>query len=148
MIRLALVATVSLAAISGTALAQNAEPAPPPPASAPAPAATNSGVLKRVPLDQWMPENCPNPERRGEIVVCGRPDEEPTVESPPPVPGDPGTDVQSERANLIAPESAAPSTSCTAVGPGGDSGCSRNEYQQWKRERELQKAREKVPNPR
>ena len=151
MIRLALVAAIGMAgaAVSGTALAQAAQTDSAPPASAPAesnPPATNSGVLKRVPLDQWMPENCPNPERRGEIVVCGRPDEEPTVETPPE-PGEPGTDVPSERLKLTEPGNVAPSSACSAVGPAGDVGCSRNEYEQWRRERQLQKAREKVPEP-
>jgi|TARA_R110000782_G_scaffold49238_4_gene107250 hypothetical protein len=151
MIRLALVAAIGMvgAAVSGTALAQAAQTDSAPPASAPAeskPPATNSGVLKRVPLDQWMPETCPNPERRGEIVVCGRPDEEPTVETPPE-PGEPGTDVPSERLKLTEPGNVAPSSACSAVGPAGDVGCSRNEYEQWRRERQLQKAREKVPEP-
>lgn len=142
MIRLALVAAIGMAgaAVSGTALAQAA------PTESTKPPVTNSGVLKRVPLDQWMPENCPNPERRGEIVVCGRPDEEPTVETPPE-PGEPGTDVPSERLKLTEPGNVAPSSACSAVGPAGDVGCSRNEYEQWRRERELQKAREKVPKP-
>lgn len=108
------------------------------------PAATDSGVLKRVPLDQWQPEACPKPERQGEIIVCGRPDEEPSVPPEEPEPGERGTDVQAERAALIAPESAAPSTSCTAVGPAGDFGCNRASIEQWKRERKLDKARAKA----
>ncbi len=145
MIRLALVAAIGLAgaSVSGTALAQAAQTGGAPAAKPPV---TDSGVLKRVPLDQWMPENCPNPERRGEIVVCGRPDENPVVETPPE-PGEPGTDVQGERLKLIEPGNVAPSSACSAVGPAGDVGCSRNEYEQWRRERQLQKAREKVPEP-
>lgn len=112
----------------------------------PAPA-TNSGVLKRVPLDEWMPETCPNPERQGEIVVCGRPEEEPTVPPDEPEPGERGTDVQSERAALIAPESAAPSTSCTPVGSAGEFGCNRAAIEQWRRERKLQKARDEANQP-
>lgn len=114
-------------------------------AQAPA-SATNSGVLKRVPLDQWMPERCPNPEQQGEVVVCGRPEEE-APPAPEPEPGERGTDVQEERAALIAPESAAPSTSCTAVGAAGEFGCNRAAIEQWKRERKLQKAREKANQP-
>ncbi|MBB4633761.1 hypothetical protein [Sphingosinicella soli] len=140
MIRLALVAAIGMAGavVSGSALAQAAQTESKP--------ATDSGVLKRVPLDQWMPENCPNPERRGEIVVCGRPDEEPTVETPPE-PGEPGTDVPSDRLKLTEPGNVAPSSACSAVGPAGDVGCSRNEYDQWRRERQLDKARAKVPEP-
>lgn len=116
-------------------------------AAAPPAPSTDSGVLRRVPLDEWMPESCPNPEQRGEIVVCGRPEEEPSVPPKPPEPGERGTDVQAERAALIAPESAAPSTSCTPVGGAGTFGCSNAEYEQWRRERKLQKARENVPKP-
>jgi len=134
--RLAIAA--ALCGMSASIAAQT--PAPPEPN-------TNSGVLRRVPLDQWMPESCPNPEQRGEIVVCGRPDEEPTVPSPPPEPGDRGTDVQSERAALIAPESTAPSMSCTPVGGAGNSGCNNAAIEQWRREQKLKKAREKVPVP-
>ncbi|WBX86225.1 hypothetical protein [Sphingosinicella microcystinivorans] len=146
MIRLALVAAIGMASAmaSGTALAQAAQTDSNPAESKPP--VTNSGVLKRVPLDDWMPEKCPNPERRGEIVVCGRPDEEPAVETPPE-PGEPGTDVPSERLKLTEPGNVAPSSACSAVGPAGDVGCSRNEYEQWRRERQLQKAREKVPKP-
>ncbi len=121
------------------ALAQDAVKPPAP--------ATDSGVLRRIPLDEWLPESCPNPERQGEIIVCGRPDEEPTVEPEVADPGDRLTDVQSERAALIDHESAAPSTSCTAVGGGGEFGCSKREYDQWRRERALQKKRQKVPEP-
>jgi hypothetical protein len=107
---------------------------------------TNSGVLKRVPLDQWMPERCPEPEQRGEVVVCGRPEEPPRVEAPPPVPGDPATDVPARRKELTEMGNTTPG-SCTARGPGGAAGCVNEQYEQWRRERELQKAREKVPEP-
>lgn len=147
MSRLVLLTAIALAGGSTAAIAQS-DPAPAASAPAPSAPATNSGVLRRVPLDQWMPERCPNPERQGEVVVCGRPDEEPAVEAPPPEPGERGTDVQSERLELVAPESAAPSAVCTAAGPAGNAGCSQSEYDQWRRERTLQKAREKVPERR
>jgi hypothetical protein len=136
LMRVTVLITAMLLGTAGMAAAQ----------TQPAPAATNSGVLKRVPLDQWMPERCPNPERQGEIIVCGRPDEEPSVPPEEPVPGERGTDVQSERAALIAPESAAPSTSCTAVGAAGEFGCNRAAIEQWRRERALQKARQQRPD--
>lgn len=129
---------VCAAMLAVPALAQT--PAPPEPA-------TDSGVLRRVPLDQWVPQSCPNPEQRGEIVVCGRPDEEPAMPEKAPEPGDRGTDVQSERAALIAPESAAPSTSCTPVGGAGEFGCNRAAIEQWRREQKLKKAREKAREP-
>lgn len=110
--------------------------------------ATESGVLRRVPLDQWMPESCPNPEKRGEIIVCGRPDEEPSVPADGPKPGDRGADVQSERAALLAPENAAPSVSCTPVGAAGEFGCAGAANEQWRRERALQKARRQAEEPR
>jgi hypothetical protein len=136
-----LILTAALLAASPAALAQSAS------APAPTPGTTDSGVLRRVPLDQWLPERCPNPERQGEIVVCGRPEEEPTVPPDEPEPGERGTDVQSERAALIAPESAAPSTSCTPVGGAGEFGCNRAAIEQWRRERKLQKARDEAKQP-
>jgi hypothetical protein len=133
-------AIASLATLAAMPVLAQVRQAPPEPN-------TNSGVLRRVPLDEWMPESCPNPEQRGEIVVCGRPDEEPTVPEAPPQPGDAGTDVQSERAALVAPESAAPGAQCTTVGAGGSFGCANAGREQWRRERKLQKAREAANQP-
>jgi hypothetical protein len=133
--------TLGAAMLCAAASAAQAQTAPPP-----APT-TDSGVMRRIPLDEWVPQSCPNPEQQGEIIVCGRPDEEPSVPPEQALPGDRGTDVQSERAALLAPGNAAPSQSCTNVGAGGQTGCINAEYQQWKRERELQKAREKAEEP-
>ena len=158
---LAAAAGVSLATVPAGTLAQNApatlppvdqappvEPPPAPPADTSGAAAPDSGVLvappqKRIPLDQFMiPRGCDDLEE-GEICVTGDPYEEPE-EVPPPEPGDRALDVPAEREALSTLGANTPDT-CNSVGIGGSIGCTYETYDNWKKERELLKARTKNP---
>ncbi len=98
---------------------------------------------QRIPLDSWRPEVCPEASKPGEVVVCGRPRSEPppTVPAAPPEVGDRKTDVQAEREALVEHGRTGPS-SCSAIGPGGESGCL---VQQWQRARKTREKEEEVP---
>lgn len=114
-----------------------AVPLPPRKGDAKAPSPVLSA--KRVPLEQWRPEQCPKPSKPGEIVVCGRPDEMPPP--PPAEPVEPGSrdDVVSEREALAAPVRTGDG-SCSAVGPNGGMGCGAQMARQWKRDKAAAKA--------
>ena len=94
---------------------------------------------KRVPLEEWRPEQCPKPTKAGEIVVCGRPEE--PAPPPPAEPVVPGSrdDVASEREALVAPVRTGDG-SCSAVGPNGGMGCGAEAARQWKRDKAAAKA--------
>ena len=104
-------------------------------------AKTPSPVLsaKRVPLEQWRPEECPKPSKAGEIVVCGRPEEPaPPPPAAPVMPGD-RDDVVSEREALVTPVRTG-GGSCSAVGPNGGMGCSADMARGYRRDKAAAKA--------
>lgn len=143
---------VALMLLGASPVAAQTSAPPPPSASEPTslappvdPKAVNqpSEAEQRISLDAWRPEDCPKPTRPGEIVVCGRPEEQQQqrVPTPPPVLGDRLTDVPTEREALLGPGVAGPG-SCSAVGAGGEYGCSQQAIDAWKAERAARKAEE------
>ena len=94
---------------------------------------------KRVPLEQWRPEQCPKPTKAGEIVVCGRPEEPAAPPPADPVPPGARDDVVSEREALVAPVRTGDG-SCSAVGPNGGMGCGTDMARQWKQAKSADKA--------
>lgn len=116
------------------------------------PPRTDSGVLvsppQRMSVDEFLGlRGCPDDLPPGEICVEATPDE-PEPEPAPPDPGDRLLDVQAERETLSEMGSTTTPTDCSAVGAAGQfGGCTQQVFRDWKKERELKKAQEDVPDP-